>query len=33
MRKPELAFALVVIGWFAVVAITITLTSGSPGVP
>jgi hypothetical protein len=29
MRKPELAFALVVIGWFAVVAVTISLTSGT----
>jgi hypothetical protein len=29
MRKPELAFALVVIAWFAVVAVTVSLTSGA----
>jgi hypothetical protein len=29
MRKPELAFALVVIAWFAVVAVTVSLTGGT----
>ena len=30
MRRPELAFTLVVLAWLAVVAVTISVTSLSP---